>query len=110
MAASWPKGRLVALRAETEGRFALWPLQTKGRKVHLNFKTAATGYVQAEVVGPDQAVVAGHAFDDCDRLNGDHLDYPITWQGQSDLGVNDVSSFVLRFRLRNAELYSVEFK
>lgn len=106
----WPKGRLVALHAPLEGSFALYPLRFRGRRVHLNFRTAPAGYVQVEALGPKGAVLPGRTFSDCDRLTGDHLDHVITWRGEADLGHPDGSPVTLRFRLRSADLFSVEFK
>jgi hypothetical protein len=104
----WPKGRLVALQAETEGSFALWPLLFEGRTARLNFRTAPAGYVTVEALGPE-GVLPGRSFDDCDPLSGDHLDHPITWRGESDLSHAEDAPVTLRFRLRCAELYSVAF-
>jgi len=106
--ATWPKGRLVALQAPTQGSFSLWPLKFTGRNVHLNFKTSLAGFVKVEAVSHDGKIL--HSFDDCDFLIGDHIDRKVTWKGQSDLGHAEGTSVTLKFRLQNAELYSVEFK
>jgi len=108
--ATWPKGRLVALKAPVEGSFATWPILFTGRTVHLNFKTSITGFVKVEALGPDGKPLPNRSFDDCDYLSSDHLDKVVTWKGQSDLSHTDGTPITLRFRLRNAELYSVEFK
>lgn len=105
----WPKGRLVALKAPLEGSFALWPLLFKGRTVHLNFRTTMTGHIQVEALA-DGKVLPGRSFADCDRLAGDALDQLVTWKGQTDLGHKDGQAVVLRFRMRNADLYSVAFR
>ena len=107
--AYWTKGRLVALQAPEEGSFALHPLLFDGRKVLLNVRTAMTGYVQVEAVGVDGNTLPGRTFDDCDCISGDHIDRLVTWHGESDLGHQDGTEVTLRIRLRNAELFSVEF-
>ncbi len=106
----WQKGRLVALQTPLEGSFALWPLRFKGRTIHLNFRTAIAGHIKVEAVGPDGKVIPGRRFDDCDYLNGDYIDRIVTWQGQSDIGHSEDVAVTLRFRIRSAELFSVEFK
>jgi hypothetical protein len=105
----WSKGRLVALEAATEGAFALYPLMFRGRTVYINVRTALAGYVQVEAVDHKGKVLPGRSFNDCDQLSGDHIDRLVTWRGESDLGHPDDSPVTLRFRLRAAELYSVEF-
>ena len=106
----WPEGRLVALEAAEEGSFALFPLHFQGRTVHLNFRTAVAGYVQVEALDGDGKPLPGREFADCGHLCGDQLDRVVTWRGQSDLGHTEGSPVKLRFRLRSAELFSVEFK
>lgn len=106
--ATWPKGRLVALKAATQGSFKTWPILFKGRTVHLNYRTAPAGFIKLEILDPDNAVL--RRFDDCDTLSGNELDRIVTWKGQSDLGHTDNAPIILRFQMQNAELYSVEFK
>jgi hypothetical protein len=106
----WPRGRLVALRARLEGSFALQPLLFQGRQVHLNFRAAPAGYVQVEAVGHDGTILQGRSFGDCDPLTGDQLDQVVRWKGQADLGHAAGSPVKLRFRLRSADIFSVEFR
>ncbi len=106
----WPRGRLVALQAAAEGAFALWPLQCDGRTVRLNFRTAPAGYVSVEAVGQKNQALPGRSFADCDALSGDELDRVVTWRGEPDLGHPEGAPIILRFRLRCAELFSVEFR
>ena len=106
----WPKGRLVALAADVEGSFALQPLKVTGRRAILNVKTAPAGAVQVEVLGPDQKVLPGRSFSDCDWIIGDHLERAVTWGGETDLGHNGDGPITLCFRMRCAELYSVAFE
>ncbi|MBI4024723.1 MAG: hypothetical protein HY360_07050 [Verrucomicrobia bacterium] len=105
----WPKGRLAALKCPLEGSFALWPLLFRGQTVHLNFRTTMTGYAQVEA-RVDGKTLPGRSFADCDPLSGDHLDQPVTWRGKKHLGHKDGTAVELRFRLRNADLYAIEFK
>ena len=107
--ATWPNGRLVALEAPAEGSFALWPLVFEGSTVRLNVRTHFTGYVLVEACGGDGKVLPGRSFNDCDRINGDHLDRVVTWRGEADLGRSEGEPVTLRFRVRSAELFSVRF-
>ena len=108
----WRKGRLSALEAPEVGSFDLWSIQTDRRRVHLNFTTAPAGRIEVAVCGrwPGKKPVPGRGFEDCDRLVGDELDRPITWKGNPDIGTPQGEPVTLRFRMRTAKLYSVEFK
>lgn len=105
----WPKDRLVALVADQQGSFALFPLAFDGRTVRLNYRTTFAGYVQVEAVGANGNVLPGRSFADCDALSGDCLDKVVSWRGQTDLGHAEGTPVALRFRLRTAELYAVKF-
>ena len=105
----WPKGRLVALRSEDKGSFALWPLFTKGRNVYLNYQTKATGLIKVEVVGEDGNTVAGRSFDDCDPISGNDLNRLVTWKGDSDIKIPENTPVKLRFQLIKTDLFSVRF-
>jgi hypothetical protein len=107
--ATWPRGRLVALRAREYGTFHTMPIKTRGRHVRLNCRSPLSGMVKAELVGPDFTTVPGRTFDDCDWIAGDHLDRELTWKGESALPIPDGQPFQLRFQLRCAELFSVRF-
>ena len=106
----WPKGRLVALRCPLEGEFVTWPLRFDGRTVHLNFRSQKTGFIQVEARNADLSPLPGRTFESCDPLSGNHLDRVVTWKGQSDLGHREGSAIVLYFRLRNVDLYAVQFR
>jgi hypothetical protein len=106
----WPRGRLVALQAATEGSFCTWPLVFDGRTVHLNFRTSMAGFVKVEALGSDGKVLPGRSFEDCDGMCGDHLDQVVTWRGQSDLGHPGGAAMAFRLRMRCADLFSIAFR
>ncbi len=107
--ATWPKGRLVALQCDDEGEFATVAVVPPGEHIRLNASVPPTGYIQVAVrlfgQGGD---VAGRTFDDTDRLVGDGLAMPVTWKGESAMK-HEGKPVILRFRLRQAKLFSVEF-
>ena len=105
----WPKERLVALEAEREGAFSLWPLRVTGRAVELNASTHFTGFVQVEACDQGGKPLPGRSFEDCDPVHGDELARTVTWRGQSDLCLTEGSVVILRFRMRAAKLFSARF-
>lgn len=107
--AIWPRGRLVALCADNQGAFALWPLKVSGRTMHVNYDAGPSGNITIEASGPEGEVLPGRGFDECDRLTGDETDRVVTWQGDCDLGHPADAPVTLRFRLQAARLFSVSF-
>ena len=106
----WPKGRLVALEAPVEGNFRTFTIKTGRRSMHLNFKTVPAGSIQVQVTDRRYQPLPGRSFEDCDWLVGDHLDRVVSWRGETDLGHEGEEPISVGFRMRCAELYSVEFK
>lgn len=103
--ALWPRGRIVALEAPEQGEFTTFPLDTDGGSaLRLNALTEQAGSVLVEVDG-----VPGRSFADCDPIIGDQFRKVVTWKGATDLGVEAGKPVVLRFRMRQAKLFGLEF-
>jgi hypothetical protein len=106
--ATWPKGRLVALECEGEGRFATVAVVPPGERIRLNASVKPSGYIKVAVQRYGAGEVPGRSFDDADRLLGDGLAMPVTWRGEDSLK-HDGAPVVLRFQMRQAKLFAVEF-
>ncbi len=106
--ATWPKGRLVALQSDEEGEFATVAVVPPGNSIRLNAIVKPTGYIQVAVRLLDQVDVPGRSFEESDRLIGDELAMPVSWHGQTDLK-HGGAPVILRFRLKQAKLFGIEF-
>ncbi|NLE62130.1 MAG: hypothetical protein GX616_27550 [Planctomycetes bacterium] len=102
--ATWPRGRLVALSAEGEGRFRTFPVRVTGRRLRLNVRVRRAGEIRVGLAG-----IAGHAIAECDPIFGDHLDRVITWDGGEGLGLEPGAKVILQFQMRSAELFGFEW-
>jgi hypothetical protein len=107
--ATWKKGRLVALQADEEGECATIAVVPPADRIRLNAVVPPTGALQVAVrpYGSRQDL-PGRSFSDCDRLVGDALAAPVRWKGQDALG-HQGKPISLRFRLKQAKLFGVEF-
>ncbi|MBQ3387801.1 MAG: hypothetical protein IJG60_01145 [Thermoguttaceae bacterium] len=92
------------------GTAATKPLVFEGRNLSLNVATSAAGELLVEIDHPDGTPIEGYAFSDCDVIFGDFLDREVSWNGKSDLGALAGQPVVLRFKMREADLYSLQFK
>jgi hypothetical protein len=101
----------VAAKAPFEGGELLTkPFTFAGKQLTLNFSTSAAGNLFVELTDPQGEPLAGFSLDDCDETFGDSLDRVITWQGKSDTSSLAGRTVRLRFLLRDAELYSFQFR
>ena len=103
--AVWPRDRICALTADREGEFWTIPIVPAGRTIRLNMRTPMAGEIRVGIQG-----VEGRSASDCDPLVGDHTEKEVTWHGQTDIGTEPGQPLVVHFRLRCADLFSVEFR
>jgi len=107
--ATWPKGRLVALQCDEVGEFATVAVIPTGDKIRLNAIIKPTGYIKVSVrLYGSRDDLPGHTFEETDRLVGDSLAMPVTWNGE-DLIPHNNQPVILRFRLKQCKLWGVEF-
>ncbi len=91
------------------GEFLTRPLVFSGGRLVLNVSTSAAGGLRAELQDPDGTPIPGHALADCDEVFGDDLARPVSWQGSGDLSALAGRPVRLRFELRDADLYALQF-
>ncbi|MFV2067764.1 MAG: hypothetical protein ACC645_12390 [Pirellulales bacterium] len=102
--AVWPKGRMVAVEADALGEFTMIAILPPGRTLKVNALTLRTGWVKVEVRG-----VASRSLEACHPIVGDQHWTQVTWEEGDDLGVELGQPVVLRFELRQAKLFGLEF-
>lgn len=106
---TWPKGRLVAIEAADLGEFSTVGFFCPGRKLLINAITQRAGSIQIEVADSEGKVIPGRSFSDCKRIIGDRYKYPVIWDGETDFGHKDKTPIILRFRMKSAQIFGLEF-
>ena len=114
--ATWRQDGLMSIEADSEGFFATVPLTFTGEKLELNAWTRFGGEVKVEVANESDGTmsstseaVPGRSFSECDPITGDHLKRVVTWNGESDLSAWSGKPIRLRFKLRRARVYALQF-
>jgi len=107
--AIWPKGRIVALEASERGEFGTVEFMPPGRKVRINALTHRAGGIRVEVVGPGNKPIGGRSFAESNPIIGDHHSTLLSWGEAEDLGNPENSPIFLRFRMDQAQIFSLEF-
>lgn len=106
--AVWPKGRLVALQCDDEGEFATVAVVPRGDRIRINAIVKPSGYIKTKVRVFGGGVLEGRTFDAADRIVGDGLQMPVSWNGEDKLNHNG-APVILSFKLRQAKLFGIEF-
>ena len=74
--------------------------------VTINARTSADGYVVAEILDRRNRVVPGFSKDDCAAFRGDTVSQELKWKSAEFPAAQKASDYKIRFRLKNAELFS----
>ncbi|NLL83470.1 MAG: hypothetical protein GX230_04430 [Lentisphaerae bacterium] len=92
-----------------KGEMLTRPLIFCGDTLTLNISTSVIGSVQVELQSRDGSPIPGFTLADCAPITGDHIQYPVSWQGGS-IGKLAGHPVQLRFVMNEADLYSIQFQ
>ena len=110
--AVWPKGRLCAIEAVEEGGFTTpaFLVPDGAGKLRINAVTQRAGDIKIEVGDFHGKTLPGRTFDDCDLITGDEYQKTVTWKGEDQLGAKPGEPIVLRFKMKHAKIYALDFE
>jgi len=101
----------VSVQADLRGgEIVTKPLKFRGRKLMLNYATSAAGSVSVEIQSPKGKPIKGFTLEDCGEIFGDEVDGVVKWSGKTDVGHLSGRAVRLRFVLKDADLYSMQFR
>ena len=108
--------RVLFDEPESFGQMVTRPFGFSGSHLHLNASMAplaagpGPGEVRVEILRPNYKKRAGFTFDDAEPMTESSLDQVVSWNGNSDLSALAGKPIKLRFYLKNAKLYSFQFR
>ena len=108
--AVWPKGRMVALEADDVGEFTTIAIVVPGKTLRINATTRRGGWLKIEACDLDGNPLAGHSFGDATPIIGDHYRSVVKWGDQEDLGVEPGAPVRLRFKMKQAKIFAIDFE
>lgn len=92
------------------GEMVTRPLMFSGDQLVLNVSTAAAGTVRVELQNAGGDPLPGYGLADADPIFGDDLARAVSWRGSSDLSALGGQAVRLRIVLRDADVYSLQFR
>lgn len=92
------------------GELITKPITFSGKVLRVNFSTSAAGSLQVELQDLQGRPLPGYSLNDCEELFGDTLDRAVTWKSDRDLAALMGQPVRVRFVLRDADLYSYQFR
>jgi hypothetical protein len=92
------------------GEMTTRPFRFRGRELTLNFATSAAGSVRIEILDGDGQTIAGFTRADAVELIGDDLERVAAWKQGADLASLAGRPIRLRFVMKDADVYSLQFR
>lgn len=101
----------ISVHAPYEGgEFITKPLTFSGKELVINFATSAAGSVWVELQDAKGQPISGYTLDDSAELIGDFIERTVRWTGGSDVSALAGQPVRLRFKMKDADLYSIQFR
>lgn len=101
----------ASLHAPFEGgTMTTKPIVFTGQKLVLNYWTSAAGSIRVEVLDASGQPIAGYGLADCNEIIGNELKREVTWGEGRNVASLIGKAGQLRFRLADADLYSLRFE
>jgi hypothetical protein len=89
------------------GEFLTHPLLFDGRNLFLNYATSAVGWIRVELRDEFGYKIPGY---ESDELYGDEIEHKVIWKCREDLSRVKSEKIRLKFFMKDADLYSIQFK
>ncbi len=92
------------------GELLTKPVVFEGSELVLNFSTGAAGSIRVELQNEGGHPIEGFGLDDCHEVWGDDLARTVKWGETTDVSSLAGQPLRLRFLLKDADLYSMQFR
>ncbi|NOY76850.1 MAG: hypothetical protein GXO76_03150 [Calditrichaeota bacterium] len=92
------------------GEMVTKPFTFQGRKLYLNFSTSAAGQIGVEIQDATGRAIPGFSLAECHPLIGNEIDRAVSWKNGEDVSRLQGRPIRLRFVMKDADLYAVQFR
>ena len=76
----------------------------------VNFTTGKGGTIRVALESADGKPIPGYGLDDCPPLRGDRITETVRWERGADISTLKGTTVRLRFALKNADVFSMQFQ
>jgi hypothetical protein len=92
------------------GELITKPIRFSGKALSLNFVSSTMGDIRVEIQDAAGKPLLGYKLEDCEAMSGDTIDRGVTWKTKSSLSPIVGQTVRVRFVLRDADLFSFQFR
>ena len=107
------KDGFVSVRAGGKGGGLLtrpFVLGKLAERLVLNYRTQKGGTVRVSLETVEAKPIPGYELKDCTPLDGDSTGKNVKWKNGSDISTLKGKTVRLRFQMKKADLYSIQFQ
>ena len=91
------------------GELVTKPLTFDGSELSINFSTSAAGGIKVEIQDENGKPIPGFTLADAREQIGNEINRIVTWKGGSDVSALSGKPVRLKFVMKDADLYSLQF-
>ena len=100
----------VSIRADSlGGEMVTKPIIFSGKCLEMNFSTSAAGAIQVEIQDASGTPLPGFGLEDCPEIYGDRIKHVVAWKQGRDVSKLVGKPIRLRFVMKDADLYAIQF-
>ncbi len=92
------------------GELVTKPFIFEGSELEINFSTSAAGGIQVEIQAADGKAIPEFSLAECPEFIGDEIEHIVHWKNGSDISQFEGTPIRLRFLMKDADLYAIQFK
>ena len=92
------------------GKLLTKPFIFDGEKLFLNYATSAAGGIQVEIQSKEGKTIPGYSIEESGILIGNEIKGVVSWKKNSNLSKLSGKPVRLLFKIKDADLYSIQFK
>jgi len=92
------------------GEMVTKPFSFTGRSLEINYRTSAPGFVRVEIQDASGKPIPGFALADCPEVIGDEITRIVAWKQGTDISRLAGQPVRLRFVMKDADLFAMQFR
>ena len=94
----------------TGGTVTTKPFIFNGKGLYINYSTSAAGYIRAEMLDETGTAITGYTGSECTEIIGDSTEQRVTWGDKTDINALEGKPIRIRFSMKDADLFALQFK
>lgn len=105
-----PDGFVAVEAPYAGGEMTTKTITFTGKSLYLNYATSAAGSIWVELLDGDGVVIPGYEADKCFEIIGNQVERAVAWNGSTDISALAGTPVRVRFVMKDADLYAIQFK